>query len=742
MQLRLILRLISRNLEIYFLKIITLSIACAALVMVSTFSLNEFGYDRFHQEAEDIFRVIEKKSTETYGRNKYASKISTEIIEELSKSDEFLLSKTKVLNELNIITSERTWYDQKLHTADENISEVFTFSIIDGSINSFNTTERSVLLSEKSANEYFSTSKASGETLSLYTYNDTIHFRVAAVYETFPINSHQNFEAFFHFNKADLKTLGYDPNVVEVYGKKKVSRFSGWNLLEKAEASYTAQPITEVYFGPRMEGEDVAHGDLYSIIILISIAALILFLALTSFINLTSLALPKRVKEIAVKKLSGHNKLQLTLNFIGESFFIAIISLLLGCLLIWLCQLFVESIKVLDIISLIEAHLGPLILVVVIFLLLLSTTPILMIRKFIRANAIRLLSLEAITFPRFKKVIIIIQLGVSIFLIVSALIINRQVTYSLVKEPGRNNYQVVYLSYPEDMTGDELRRLRNGWRKSKPNIVDIMATSQLPNQIQSKELGSGLYTLAVDAEFDEFFGLELIEGSWFGANDGDSIVVINETARDQLSTLANVRGVFSGLSNQFNQPEKPLKITKATYFNHNFLCIRILEVDILKTVEFLEYYFSNHGQVANIKFLDQRFENWLDYQLRLNSFSIILTIIAAILSCFAIYGLSISVVRDKLKQIAIRKICGADLIHIIYLLIKEFSFNLLVAVLLFAPITYIILKELLRTFAYSTKLNWLDPAYPLGYCIIVIIVLCTWQAFTLNRSDLTSALKE
>ena len=119
-----------------------------------------------------------------------------------------------------------------------------------------------------------------------------------------------------------------------------------------------------------------------------------------------------------------------------------------------------------------------------------------------------------------------------------------------------------------------------------------------------------------------------------------------------------------------------------------------------------------------------------------------LTIIAALLSCFAIYGLSISVVRDKIKQIAIRKICGADLIHIIYLLVREFAANLLISVLIFAPITYLIINELLRAFVYSTKIQWLDPVYPIAYCTLVIAVLCIWQALNLTKSDLSEALKK
>lgn len=742
MQLRLLLRLITRNVEIYFLKIITLAVALAALVFVSVFALNEFGYDRFHQNAEDVFRIIEKKSTETYGRNKYSSKVSTDISSRLLQQQNRSISRTMVLNEINIVAGEKVYYDQKLHTADPAITDIFSFDIADGSLKNFQQNTASILLSDKLAYRYFGSNEVSGKTLELYTFRDTLVYTIAAVYESFPLNAHQKFQGFIHFNSVTIQTLGFNPEVVELYGRMNGMSISK-PLLETTDATYIAQPITGIYFGPRMSCEDVAHGDLYSIIILLSITSLTLFLALTSFINLTSLAMPKRAKELAVKKLTGHNRLQLTWSFIGESFIISMISLFIAFVLIWFSQDLSSFMQTLGLEKLIRINIIPLALMIGVFIVLIALSPLLMIKRFINANAIRLLSSEAITFPRFKKVIIILQLGISIFLIVSAIIINRQVTYSLVKEPGRNNYQVVYVNFPEKMTSDELRRLRNGWKKTRPNIVNVMATSQLPNQLSSRDLNTGLYTLSVDSEFNNFFDLEITSGGWFGPNDGDSILLINESAMQQAAiNTENLRGVFKGLSNQFNQPEKPAQIVRSSYIKYNYLCIRILEVDILQTIGFLENYFSEGENKATVKFLDSRFESWLNYQIRLNSFTNMLALIAAILSAFAIYGLSISVVRDKLKQIAIRKICGADLRHIVYLLIKEFSYNLFIAIVLFAPITYILLNELLRVFVYSTKLQWLDPVYPLSYCAMVILILCTWQAFNLNKSDLSNALKD
>jgi putative ABC transport system permease protein len=101
----------------------------------------------------------------------------------------------------------------------------------------------------------------------------------------------------------------------------------------------------------------------------------------------------------------------------------------------------------------------------------------------------------------------------------------------------------------------------------------------------------------------------------------------------------------------------------------------------------------------------------------------------------------VSLVRDKLREIAVHKLFGAYTIDITYLLVKEFVRQMAIALAVFGPLTYIVLNELLRTFVFATKFSWLDPVYPIAYCAFVIIAICGFQALSLNRADFASALK-
>lgn len=418
------------------------------------------------------------------------------------------------------------------------------------------------------------------------------------------------------------------------------------------------------------------------------------------------------------------------------------ISLVLGLVILIFTNTSIEAMLQLPVRTLIFSVNIRLIIIVGALFLLLSLSPVLMTLKFVRASPNRLLRTDTLTFPRLKRTITFLQLGISIFLITASVVVRRQINFSLVKEPGQNHDQIVYLNVPSGITNEGIHSLRSGWKQFNPNIIDVMAVSQLPDRVSSKEINSDFYAILVDRGFRDFFDLKMINGHWFGPNDGEDAVITNKKGNELMSSSPqNVIGVVEDISEKFNQPEKPTKLRPAPDYQYNWLCVRVLEVDIRRTVDYLSDAFSDHGEIAQVHYLNKHFNSWIQYQDRLNSLSGILAIVSALLSCCAIYGLSVSIVRDKMKQIAVHKLYGAHTFNITLLLVGEFAKQMLIALIVFAPITYIMLHELLRTFAYSTGFSWLDPIYPIGYCAFVITAICGFHALSLNRNDFVAVLK-
>ena len=745
-QSRLFLRIIFKNKEAYVLKIITLTVAFWCSILVILFALNEFGYDRFSKDSDSVFRVIQRNSSETYYGNRLSNKIPAEVFRTISliHKDSLIVSRIKVMNEVSIITAKQTVHDQKIHAADPQLATIFSFDILAGSLDEFKNGEKTIILSSSAAVQYTGDVHAIGKKLKIYTIGDTLELTISAVFNDFPQNTHEEFNVFMRYDSSAIQMLGFSTNAEGIYGRVLRGSYLDYeaainDLIELNDLTYKFQPLPQIYFGPRVLGEEVRHGDSYSVLILISVTSLILFLALSSFINLTMLTLPHRSKELAVKKLAGVGQWNLILAFTKESFAIVGCSLMLGIILLLFTSDLIAPALSIDLLSLIKNGNSLLYLITAALFIVLTVAPVVMTLRLTRATPTRLLSTESITFPRIKRTITFLQLGISIFLIVSAMVIRRQINRSLIKEPGRNYDQVVYLDFPRGLTNERLQEMRANWKRNNPNILDVMGTSQLPDNINSKELNSPYYLVRADPGFRDFFGLNMLEGKWFGANNNKEDIVINEKGKELITSDFHVLGVIDDVSTLFNQPEKPLKLQIDRNGNYNFLCIRILEIEIRRTIGYLADAFDTPK--ADIRFLNESFENWLRYQDRLNSLSDLLTIISGLLSCLAIYGLSVTLVRDKLRQIAIHKLCGASTINITRLLVNEFVRQMLLAIVIFGPITYILIREMLRSFVYATHFQWLDSVIPLAYCAIVIVLLCAFQAMSLNRKDLTSSLK-
>lgn len=749
---RLFTRIMSRNREVYILKIITLAIALASSILIILLSLNEFGFDRFHHNPDKIFRVLKKNTDEQYRGNRLSIQIPTEVFtrfKDNSYKDSLVVSRIKTMNKVTVLSGDnKPFYDQKIHAADPEIVNIFSFEIINGNMEDFRESYKGLaILSSKAAKEYTGTLQAVGKKLKLYTFEDTVEIRIAAVFKDFPKNSHEDFDVFIAFSTEMIKALNFDPKEMGVYGRTLKGNPEHYKFSDNAPAvqtkmEYRFQPLPELYFGPRVLGEDARHGDGYSVIILICIASLILFLSLSSFINLTTITLPYRSKELAIKKVAGTSQVNLLYSFLRESSTLVGVSVFIGLLILITSSGFIESILHLQIMPLIFSVNIRLMMTVGILFIILAISPVLMTIRFVRATPNRLLSADIITFPSLKRIIAFLQLGISIFLITSSVVVRRQINYSLIKEPGQNHDQIVFFNSPAGITNEGVRNLRAGWKQFNPNILDVMAVSQLPDRITSKEIGSEFYLLQVDPGFREFFNLNMQEGYWFGPNSNDSALVTNKIGKEHLGkNQQNVIGIIEDINGAFNQPEKPIKITLGRDYHYNWLCVRVLEVDIRRTVEQISRSLSFRGEIAHVNYLDSHFESWVDYQDRINKLSAILAIISVVLSCFAIYGLSISLVRDKLREIAVHKLFGARTAHITYLLVREFVKQMIIALAVFVPIAYILLTELLRTFVFSTKFMWIDPVYPIVYCVLVIITICGFQALSLNRTDVASALK-
>jgi hypothetical protein len=712
---RTLLRMIRKDWEIYTIQFVTLSIAIAITIVIAVFCFNELTVSHDISDKNTV-RILQKNLTSAFdGKNRLSDRIPSQIFNQL-KSKVATAARVRTLNEVSATSATVTLEHLTIHAADSNFLSILKFDFLSqkGTV-----TKNDAAISKGLAAELFDGS-AMGQTLKLSTTKDTVTYTIGAVFENPSNNSHEDFNLIIGLDEASLSALAFDPTSFSVYATLASDAITG-NLLEEHLAGepsmiYLAQPIREIYMGPRLREDSARHGDSYCIGILICITMLILILAITNYINLSTLTLPSRSTEIAIRKVAGAQKGSLIRLMLVESTWIVVVSLSIGVLAIAGLMEPARKYLLIDFAEWFSNMSWMNVILIMTVIVAIALVPILPAWTFIKASPRRLLSSESISFPRLKRVITIVQLGVSISLIIASLVINRQITKSLVKEPGRNHEQVVYLTSPDGLSRGFFNRMKNDWPRDNPNITGVTSASHLPNNLNSRPVGESYYQMSVDNNFKDFMGWTMSEGRWFGAGDVDSIVVNGTANTPSIQSI----GVIQNLFDSYNLPNKPVQISIDEQ-RPNFIMIRVLEVDIRKTLEYIgRFFFETYGKNVKVTLLDRNYAAMLENEDRLNRLSGLLSMIAGVMACCAIYALSLSRMNDSLKQIAIRKTFGASNGHIVGRLTLHFFELMLGSIVIFGPLTYFLLREWLRNFVYAARLEWSDPLVSIGACLIIV----------------------
>lgn len=495
-------------------------------------------------------------------------------------------------------------------------------------------------------------------------------------------------------------------------------------------AFYELSGRTEFY-------DRVKYGEPYCVLILTCISGLIILLAATNFVNLVSLTLPSRAKELAMRKVAGANRPPLLGLLAKESCFVMFVSLVIAIVMLIIAIEPAKKYLSIDITQWLFSNSLSSVAVLIALFISIALAPLVPAWAFVKASPGRLLGTDTITFPRMKRVITVVQLGISLSLIIASLVIDRQITRSLIREPGKNHEQIVYVRWPEGLSKQYVNRLKDDWPRFDAHIVKLITVSQTPDHLTSKNLEDGHYRMNVDYDFKDFFELKMTDGNWFGPNDREKTVVVDGFKSNDTTKI----GVVENFSSQHNLPDVPIRLALGTE-DHNFIMIRILEVDIRNTLVNIERSFKEAtGKPVTVVFLNKNYEKIVAYEDQLNKLSSVLAIISFVMACCAIYALSLSRMNDNMKQIAIRKTFGASDSQIVGRLSLHFLELMLGSLFFFGPITYLLLREWLRNFAYSAKFSWYDPLVSIGICLVIVAIMNLMMLTRVNTNSLKDLLR-
>jgi len=767
---------IKRNISFSALNIIGLMLGFSSCLLITMYVNFELGFDKFHENERNIYRVVmQQPGNLVKGSSSEWWVVSPYILKPTWETE---------LPEIQLAcrTSEMFWsfknndqyLNEEILVIDPEFFDLFTFPLKAGNKKDALYDPYSIVISQKMALKYFGEEDPVGKSLFM---NDGTVLNVTGILEKVPENSHLKFDFLVSFKTIESMNgnslidqnwmhnsyrtyliLKENTNLSEFDTKLTKYDVDGFN---GKKWSFHVQPLADIHFNKQIRGT----GDKETLYILITVGFLILCLTGFNYMNLYIAHYMSHIKNIAVRRFSGADRKQLMLQFMGESFLLVLISYLLSIVIVFLIlpvfnQLTGEQIDFRSLwhFKVLASSIG----IVFLMALISGMYPAYYLSGLQIIDGIKggmeKFSKGAVTL---RKGIMIIQFSISVLLLVGTITIYKQMKYVSEKSLGYKKENIISLSlegmWYKDTDGiwkNRIETLKQELLKNS-NITKIAASSGIPSKIgwsnipvwegQSEGDNPFFYRLSIDEDFLTLYGIEVVQGRGFSnemsADRGNSYM-LNEAAAKSLGftnpvgsrfgfdkKLGTVVGVVKDFHfESLHKPITPLGLDFSGSDNCQFLSLALNSNNIPETMRFIEKTWSKLANNAALKytFTDEQLEQLYikDNQLaeRLNYFSFI----ALFISCLGIFGLMSISIRERTKELGIRKVVGAPFKYLAWLMLKDNFAIIGIASVLGGLLGMYAANQWLRNFEYrisfgidiiilSSLIALLMAVIPVGY---------------------------
>ncbi len=756
---------------------LTLGIVASSLIMI--YVQGELSYDRFNKHADQIFRVYlsqnfdgkESDWTQTpaplaaFLQGKFPAISNTVRITKVSKG---LMS-----------YGENNFFEENFILADPSVFDVFTFPLISGNPHSVLNGPNSVVLTQSAAKKYFGNTNPLGKTIR---YNRNTNLTVSGIMKDVPENSHLHFSLIgsmstaknifrddFLVNPMNTVVFTYlliHPGVnmdqfIQVFGKSAIEFFGGMDMGN----SLHVQPLNSIHLHSDKGGEFKSNGDIRTIYVLIIIALLILVIACINYINLSFSANAQRATELGVRKVMGAGTAQLIWLYLSEVIMLTGISIVAAAVIIRLLLPWFSGLAGTELNDAILGNNFLAILGLLFLFIVLITGPlsgwmvsrqkaVLLFRKSERKGKTRI---------GMQGLLVLFQFGVSIILIMTTLLVYRQMNFVRNSNLGFSKEELMIVPLNDLNIKAKIQSFKQELL-TNPNILSASASSDLPGELkwvtsinyegQIEPDKIPMTYLEVDKDFIATYGIQLKNGY----KPGDTACpyngtqyLLNETATRKLgwkqplgktfSTYNGKQGTVTGIINDFhfkslheNMEPLVLYIYESRY---NFLALKLATHDVRNTVSFVQQQWKKIAPDSPCEyfFYDSYYDQLYKKEARFGQIILIFSLVAILIACLGIFGLAAFTAENRTKEIGIRKINGAKISEVMLLLNKDFVKWVIIAFIVATPIAWYAMHKWLENFAYKTELSWW--IFALAGIIALTIALLTvsiqsWKAATRN----------
>ncbi len=773
-------RNIRRNPGYSLINLTGLAIGLACCLLIGLWVLDELSYDRFHEYASRIYRVEfdQNYSGKLFHVTVSPFPLARALGAEVAEIEHAV--RYAGLGDMLVRRGEKTFYEEGAAAVDPAFLVMFSFPLVQGDKHAALSDPQSLILSEELARKYFGAEDPMGKILQV---NNRREFRITGVMKNVPANSSLQFDMLVSFKL--LESVGsapddWDSNNIPTY----VQLSAGASPTQTSakvrdvvarhgdveDLTYSLMPLAGIHLHSHYGFDRTPRASQF-VVIFTSIAAFVLLIACINFMNLSTARSAQRAKEVGVRKVVGARKRDIIRQFYGESLLFTLMALSIALVLVVLMLPFFSSLtgKTISFQSINAPQLLGVVLATGLFTgWIAGSYPAFFLGSFPPMRTLRGKLRSGPKSAGFRRILVVVQFSLSITLIIGTGVVYSQLNFIKAQKLGFDKDRLIYLplrGMDRDLYSkfkSELERTAGTFRVSaaqhRPSAI-YSNTSGADWDGKDPELDVSTYMTWVDYDYFETTGMEFVEGRGFSIafpTDAESAYVINEETTKMMGleravgkrfALGEREGRIIGVVKNFHfdslkQAVEPLAIMLQPK-NIAYILIRIPMENIPNSLARIEKIWQQEipDYPFEFRFLNEDFDLLYRSEEKMGDVLKYFASLAVFIACLGLLGLAFFAAEQRTKEIGIRKVLGASLSQIGYLITREFILLLLISNLLAWPAAWLIMQGWLQGFAYRTRIPLsLFPFAALcaGLCAFLTV---GFQAFKASIADPVRALR-
>jgi putative ABC transport system permease protein len=746
-----------------FINVFGLAVGLSICMIISLWVLRELSYDRFHENADRIYRIERELLRDNlYSRwpivgGAYKQALVDDY-PEVVNATRFWRREFAIKDRKNYI------HRQELFAVDNSIFEIFDFRLKEGDEQNALTNPRTVVLTRKNAFKYFGSEDAVGKFLTFEWEGEQVDFKVTGILEEVPENSHVHFDMLISIASYSAEEFA-DWRSNYLYTYVLVSEDTSKSELEEKLKTFVTQrlephygdllilnkdmgihdvlkmhlfPINDIHLYPSINWEVEAGGSISAVYIFSSIAVLILIIACLNFVNLSTARANKRAKEVSLRKTVGAAKSQLKVQFIRESVLLAFVAL---CLAFIMSSLFIQAFNGIFTENLsLSKLLQPKNLVILVgatfFVgVLAGLYPAFYLTRFEPVEVLKGGPHSRSGKSVFRRNMVIVQFSISIVLIVGMFTVFKQMRYIQTRSLGYDKENVAILPVRSRQVAQNYESFRNEL-KNNSQILSVSASSEVPADTHYSNTNYRrpdsdepilLYQFFSDYDYIETYRMEVIAGRAFSrefSTDTEGTLMLNESAalrfgwtpeeavgkklhQGDPNNAVQVVGVVRNFNfKSLRREVEPIALILYPDYIRK-ISVRIMPGDIERMLTFIQEKWEStfSGEEFEFSFLDNRINQLYASEKKMQNIFVIFSFLSILVACLGLLGLVSFTAELKTKEIGIRKVLGASTGNVILLMSKEFIKWIVLANIVAWPLAWFLMNKWLQNFAYRANLG-------------------------------------